>query len=105
LICLIGSAAVSSLILKFAPQIAAYSTLGTALFIVLGILFLGCAVLDYFIGKGLWNGKNWARIVLLVLSGLSVLSSLWPFNIVGLAINGLVIWYIGFYEPAVRYFK
>jgi len=102
---LIGSAFISNVINQFVPKLAAYATVGTVLFIVLGIIFIGLAILDYFIAKGLWNGKNWARILLIIFAALSVLGSLHPFSISSLVINGVIIWYLGFYKPAVNYFK
>jgi len=81
------------------------TTLGAIGFIVLGIIFIVLSILDYFIARGLLNGKNWARILMLIFAALGVLSSLWPFNIVSLIIDGLIIWYLGFYKPAVGYFK
>jgi len=102
---LIGSAFISKLITQFVPEFATYAEAGTVLFIVLGIVFIGLSILDYFIARGLWNGKNWARILMLIFAALGVLSSLWPFNIAGLAIDGLIVWYLGFYKPAVNYFK
>jgi len=102
---LFGSAIISPIINKFAPQLAAYTTAGTVLFIILGIIFIGLSILDYFIARGLLSGKNWARILVLAFSVLSVLGSLSPFNIANLVIGAVIIWYLGFYKPAVSYFK
>jgi hypothetical protein len=102
---LFGSSTFSSLIGKAFPQLAAYVDVGTVLFVVLGIIFIGMAVLDYFIARGLWNGQNWARIVAIILSALTILGALWPFDIVSLIIGIVIIWYLGFYKPAVNYFK
>jgi len=102
---LFGSSTFSSLIGKAFPQLAAYADVGTVLFVVLGIIFIGMAVLDYFIARGLWNGQNWARIVAIILSALTILGALWPFDIVSLIIGIVIIWYLGFYKPAVNYFK
>jgi hypothetical protein len=101
----VGSSAIASAIALMVPDAAGLSGIGATLFIVLGIVFIGLAILDYFIARGLWNGKNWARIFMIVLCALSAISSLRPFSIVGLALNGLIIWYLGFYQPAVSYFK
>lgn len=73
--------------------------------IIFGILFLAFAVIDYFIAIGLRGGKNWARILVLVFSALSVVSSLMPLDIVSLIIGGVIIWYLGFDEEAKDYFK
>ncbi len=102
---LFGSAFLGAMLAKLIPSMAMLATAGTVLLIVLGIIFIGLAVLDYFVGKGLWNGKNWARILVIIFAALGVLGSIWPFNIVGLVIDGLVVWYLGFYKPAIAYFK
>jgi len=102
---LLGSSIFSSLIGKAFPQLATYADAGTVLFIVLGIIFIGMAVLDYFIARGLWNGQNWARIVAIICSALTILGALWPFSPVNLIIGIVLVWYLGFYKPAVNYFK
>lgn len=105
LLMLVGSAFVSTFIAAIIPQFSAFATIGTALTIILGIIFLALAVLDFFVGKGLWNGKNWARILVLVFAGLSVLGSLFPFSIANLVISAVIVWYLGFNKEAIAYFK
>ena len=90
---------------------AALSTLfggaAAALGSVFGIVLIGFAVLDFFIGKGLWQGKNWARIVALVSAVLGLLSALFSLiggaigtGIIYIVIHGLILWYLGFNEEA-----
>jgi len=100
-----GSAAVSTLIEKLIPEYASWSAAGVALFIFLGIVFILLAVLDYFIGRGLWGGKGWARILVLILLVLSILSSLTSFDIVSIIIAALLIWYLGFNQNVRNYFR
>ena len=100
-----GAGAIATFLANYVPGLSLFLTGGVVLFVILGIIFIALAVLDYFIAKGLWNGKNWARILMLVLCVLSLLGSLWPFNLVGIVIDAIVIWYLGFYKPAVAYFK
>jgi hypothetical protein len=102
---LVGSGFLASMVSTYVPlEIASW--LGAGVFISLGILFILFAVLDYFIGKGLWKGQNWARIVLIVLCALSLISSLaHPLaDIVGIIINAVIIWYLGF-SDAKKYFN
>lgn len=101
-----GSAAIASLLAGVSGY-EIFSTLGAMFIIIMGVIFLPLAVLYFFVARGLWNGKNWARIVTLVFAGLGVLNSLFalPVSIINLALNGLIIWYLGFYKPAVAYFK
>jgi len=85
-----------------------FGKMTVGLFILLAILSLGLAVLYYFMARGLWNGKNWARITQIVLSVLGLILALSSFGIGGifsLIINGLIILYLGFYKPALAYFK
>lgn len=101
------SAALASLVTNLPGFETAFGIIGAALFIVLGIIFLPLAVLDYFIARGLWNGKNWARILLLIFAGLGVLQGIigLPRGLVGLVIDAFIVWYIGFNKPVVAYFK
>ena len=76
--------------------------------IVSGIISIAFGVLAIFIGKGLWDGKNWARITALILSVLGILGSLTSLfsvsGIISLIIGGVIIWYLGFNEEAKNYF-
>ena len=100
-----GSTVVSTLIEKLVPEYASWSAAGTALLIFLGIVFILLAVLDYFIGRGLWDGKEWARILVLIFLVLGILGSLSPFEIVSIIIDALLIWYLGFNKDVRNYFK
>lgn len=80
-------------------------TLTGSIMVFAGIVCILFGLLDYFVGRGLWNGKNWARILVLVFSVLSVVSSIVPFDLGSLVIGGVIIWYLGFNENAKSYFK
>ena len=101
---LFGSAIIGPILSKL-PDYAKFADWGAIAFIFFGLFFIAAAVLDFFIGKGLWNGKNWVRILVLILSSLSVLSSLISFDILGLIIPGVIIWYLGFNKKVIPYFK
>lgn len=64
----------------------------TGIFIALGIILIGLSVLNFFIGRGLWRGKNWARIFVIIFSALGVISGLYSI-IMGsyLSVLGVVI--------------
>ena len=73
--------------------------LGFGIFIAFIMLIF--AVLNFFIGRGLWKGQNWARILLIifliigVVFGLLVLfTGTYITGILNLVINGLVGWYL-----------
>jgi hypothetical protein len=73
---------------------------GGAFFIVAGIILLGFAVLSFFIGRGLWHGKNWARILAIIFGCLGVLSGLGSIakgsggSYVSLIINLVIVLYL-----------
>ncbi|MDP1728583.1 MAG: hypothetical protein Q8L27_00075 [archaeon] len=109
LVMIFGSVALFNFLTTL-PEFQMYElmgTIGATFFIIMGIILLPLAVLDYFIARGLWNGRNWARIIILVFIGISAVQNLFalPFSLFGLAIDGLIIWYLGFNKPVVAYFK
>ena len=56
--------------------LGAFASLGTGLFVVLGIVLLLFGVLYFFVGRGLWKARNWARIVAIILSVLGLLGAI-----------------------------
>ncbi len=85
------------------PGLETAAFLGAGFLVVIGVVLVGVAVLNFFVARGLWNAKVWARIVALVLMVLSVIGSLFSLalgaiinGIVTLLIAGLIIWYLGF---------
>jgi len=91
--------------LSMVPGYATFAALGVTAFIIIGLVAIALGVLDIFIGKGLWNGKNWARILVLVFSVLGLLGSITSFSLVNLVISAVIIWYLGFNKEAIAYFK
>ncbi|MBW3001204.1 hypothetical protein KY341_04980 [Candidatus Woesearchaeota archaeon] len=61
--------------------------------IIMLLFFAGMAVLDFFIGLGLWRGKKWARIVALIFSGLGIFGALItvPLMIAGMLIDPISV--------------
>ena len=62
--------------------------------IVGGVILLGLAVLSFFVGKGLWKGQKWSRMVAVIFAALGALLSIVGMiqgqiasNIVGLVIS------------------
>ena len=72
------------------------------LFVVFGIVMIGFGVLGFFVGRGLWNGDAWARIVAIIFAGISVLFALISLiagdfsSIFSLVVNGLIGYYLWF---------
>ena len=75
----------------------------SGLFIAGGIIMIALGVLGFFIGRGLWKGRNWARIFVIILSILGVLIGVFSMvqgdvagNIFGLAVNLIIGGYLLF---------
>lgn len=70
--------------------------------IVVGIVILLFAVLDFFIGRGLWKAQKWARIVAIIFSILGIIGAIISLiqkdftNIVTLIVHGLIAYYLIF---------
>ena len=80
--------------------------------IVAGVLFLVLSFLIYLVGRGLWNGKNWSRILMVVVSALSVITAIYTLAIggalwdaiVGILLNGAIGGYLWFSGEAKRFY-
>jgi hypothetical protein len=48
--------------------------------IIVGLFLIGIAALDFFIGRGLWRGRQWARILTIILMIIGAM-----FNLIALA--------------------
>jgi uncharacterized membrane protein (DUF2068 family) len=105
LLFLFGAGAIANLV----PGIG---MLGGGIFAIIGLVIIGLSVLGFFIGKGLWNGKNWARIIAIVFSAIGVvvaIISMFQGNVTGnlitLALNGLVGGYLLISEKVKKVFS
>ncbi len=83
--------------------------LGAGLFIVGAIIFIALAVLGFFVGRGLWNGKNWARIVAIVLAVLGVINAIYSIatgmgGIISLILHALIGGYLWFSKDVKQVF-
>ncbi|MCP8309884.1 MAG: hypothetical protein L6M37_04105 [Candidatus Methylarchaceae archaeon HK02M1] len=56
---------------------------------IIGAVSLVIGVIWFILGWGLWNGKNWARIIVIVFSILGIIGGLLP--LVYLDVSGLVV--------------
>ncbi len=82
-----------------------FAGLGGVFLIMVGIFLLFLSVLNFFIGMGLWGGKNWAINLVIFFSVLAVLGILKPIsegnitkNLIPLAMHTLVGAYLIFYK-------
>ncbi len=96
----VGGSYLGDLIGAWAKLIAGLAVVGGIILIALGIVYL-------FIAINVWKGKSWARMVTLVFSAFAVVTSIFslPVGIVGLAINGLIIWYLWYNKEGKGYFS
>jgi len=69
LLFLVGAGMMGSI----AKQIPLLGALGAGLFVLGGIIMIGLGVLGFFVGRGLWKARPWARIVVIILSALGIL--------------------------------
>ena len=69
LLFLVGAGMMGSII----NQIPLLGALGAGLFVVGGIMMIGLGVLGFFVGRGLWKARPWARIVAIIFAGLGIL--------------------------------
>jgi hypothetical protein len=69
LLFLVGAGMMGSI----ANQIPLLGALGAGLFVVGGIIMIGLGVLGFFVGRGLWKARPWARIVAIIFAALGIL--------------------------------
>lgn len=103
----VGAGSVGALL----SEIPLLGSIGAGVFIVLGVLFLALAVLDFFVARGLWKGRNWARIVAIIFAILGVVMAIFGIaggaigsNLFGLIISGLIGYYLLFNKQAKEAF-
>ena len=70
------------------------------------VFMIGLAVLVFFIGRGLWKGQNWARIVAIVFGCLGMIRATFgiadnPSYVATLVIYVLIVGYLAF-SPKVK---
>jgi len=103
-----GAAYVNS-ILGSIPLINILGILGSGLFVFGGIASLLSGVLSFFIGRGLWKLKNWARIFVIIFACIGVLIGIFSLfswgAIVMLAVNGAIGGYLIFSKEVKEAFK
>lgn len=80
--------------------------------IILGILGIGFGILSLFIGKGLWQRKEWARILAIIFLGIGIFKSLLSllsmdifFGLLWLIVFGIMEYYLAFDENVKKQFS
>ncbi len=78
---------------------------------IVGVILIIVGIFSIFLGRCLWVGKSWARIIVIIFSGLGVLGSLGPllvggfFMLVPLAMHGAILGYLLASKEAKEYFQ
>ena len=113
LLIIIGSNAIINYLVTAAPELATvkYGTL-LAIGVIVGILMIGVGVLSFFIGKGLWRLKQWARIIAIIFGILGLFSTIFSMasgfivtQIVSLLVDGFITGYLLFNKDVKKLFK
>jgi len=75
--------------------------------VMTSIVMIIVALIGIYVCKALWDHKNWARIVIIVLSAIAILSSLMrlPLGIIGIIINGAILYFLAFDKSVTHLFK
>ncbi len=97
LLYLFGSRFAGSLVNRF----QLFAIFGVSFFIVIGIILMGFGVLSFFIARGLWKAKNWARIAAIILACVGIFITLTyivmgDIEIIPILFNGIVGGYLLF---------
>ncbi len=83
---------------------------GIGLGLFFAVIMLAFAVLGFFMGRGLWRGQNWARIVAVIFAALGILGALASLfagvftSVVNLAAHLLIGWYLLFHKQSKKFF-
>jgi glucan phosphoethanolaminetransferase (alkaline phosphatase superfamily) len=92
-------------------------TIGRAALFMAAVIFIVLAVFAFFVARGLWKGRNWTRIVTIVLSVFEVVIIIVTFfygglgtldivlNSLSLVVNGLIGGYLAFNKNVKKAFS
>lgn len=87
LMLLLSAIMIKSIDLTTYPQLSMLSTVG-------GLMIVVMAIVAFAIAYGVYNMTEWGWAIAIILSGIGLLSAIVSFNIVGLIIPGLIVWYL-----------
>jgi len=107
---IIGANMLVSLVVDSTPEIASIIT--GPIFIIIGIILIGIGVLSFFVGRGLWKLKPWARILAIILAIVCIIYTVYTMiksfafiQIIDLIIGGFIAIYLIFGNEAKKAFK
>ena len=90
----------AGMISSVASKIPLIGVMGSVLFIIVGVILLCLGILSFFVARGLWKAKNWARIVAIIFSCLGIVMAIISMisgNVSGNIFNLLIQLVIGGY--------
>lgn len=106
---IVGANAIVALLVASAPQLGEVSSL---VFIVLGIVLIAIGVLAFFVGRGLWKLKSWARILAIIFAILGVMSAIYSMvkgfavgDAIKLVVHAFMGAYLTFSKESIQAFK
>ena len=87
--------------LSLLAETATTATISAGIPLLMGILLLVMAVIDYMIGRCLLRGRRWAWAVMVILSGVALIGAIsgiiqgmiWG-SIFTIIVYGLILWYL-----------
>jgi ABC-type spermidine/putrescine transport system permease subunit I len=73
--------------------------------VIFGIALIISAIVAFIVARGLWKRKKWARMVVIIISIIAVLSSIIDLELFRLAINAVIGAYLIFSKEVKQAFK
>ena len=110
LLLVIGANTIVSFLVSSAPELESIITGGVI--IAMGIIFIAVSVLAFFVGRGLWKLKPWARILAIILAAIWLIYTVYAMirsfafmQIINIIINLVVGGYLLFGEEVKEAFR
>ena len=72
---------------------------------VVGLLFIAFGILDIFVGRGLWKGRQWARVLTIIFMAIGLITSIFSFDFVTIVISALIGGYLLFSRKVKAAFR
>jgi uncharacterized BrkB/YihY/UPF0761 family membrane protein len=108
---IVGANAIVAALIDAVPELESMGV-GAGLFIFFGIVLIGLSVLSFFVGRGLWKLKRWAKILAIILAILGVISAVYSIikdynfgDIINILLNVVIGAYLIFSKEVKKAFK
>ncbi|MGY4884382.1 MAG: DUF2127 domain-containing protein [Nanobdellota archaeon] len=109
----LGATIIINYLISLFPQLetVSYGTL-VVVGIIVGLVLVALGILEFFVARGLWKLKPWARVTAILLSALAIINSVLALTasfdsvqIVRLIVDGGIIAYLMLSKEARRLYK